>query len=386
MSKVISSWSFPFCPLPPTWSLDWESIVARFSWLQPMATTPQEPIYHAEGDVLTHTRMVVQALVDLPDWRARPEERRGQLFAATLLHDVGKPACTTYDEQGRISSRGHARIGEHMARALLWQGSELEAPAPFWPREQITGLIRFHGLPLQFLNRAQPERAIISASQSIRMNEVSLLAEADVRGRICDDQAELLERVILFREYCQELGCYDQPYQFPDAHSRFIYFSHENQTPHYQAYDTTTFEVVLMSGLPGAGKDSWIARHLPDWPVISLDALRRELKILPTDDQGRIVHLAKERARVLLRKQQSFVWNATNLTTTLRKPLIDLFVGYGARVRIVYLDAPWNELLKRNAQREASLPEPILYKFADKLEVPTLTEAHQMEYVVDEHA
>ena len=31
----------------------------------------------------------------------------------------------------------------------------------------------------------------------------------------------------------------------------------------------------MMSGLPGAGKDFWVAENLRDLPVISLDALRR---------------------------------------------------------------------------------------------------------------
>ena len=73
-----------------------------------------------------------------------------------------------------------------------------------------------------------------------------------------------------------------------------------------------------MSGLPGAGKDTWIARHAPDLPVISLDMIRRELKVTPADDQGAVAALAKSRARELLRRQQSFIWNATNITRALR--------------------------------------------------------------------
>ncbi|MBL7818393.1 MAG: hypothetical protein JNL70_25505 [Saprospiraceae bacterium] len=37
---------------------DWQAIEA-FDWVEPMKKCPQDSIYHAEGDVWTHTRMVI---------------------------------------------------------------------------------------------------------------------------------------------------------------------------------------------------------------------------------------------------------------------------------------------------------------------------------------
>ncbi len=293
---------------------------------------------------------------------------------------MGKPQCTRIDDFGHITSRGHARKGETIARQALWTGSELAAPLSFARREHIAKLVRFHGLPLQFLNNAEPERAVIKASQSVRLDHVALLAEADVKGRICSDQSELLERVELFREFCQENQCYGSPRQFPTHHSRFVYLQGGRIDPNLQAYDDTAFEVVLMSGLPGVGKDTWIREHLNEWPVISLDAVRKELKISPEEDQGRVIQTAKERARVLMRKQQSFVWNATNVTRMMRRQLIDFFVSYRGRVRIVYIDAPFNDILKRNQDRQKGVPEHVIYKLLSKLEVPDVTEAHVVEW------
>lgn len=53
----------------------------------------------------------------------------------------------------------------------------------------------------------------------------------------------------------------------------------------------------MMSGLPGAGKDHWIANNAPDWPVVSLDEIRQELRVKPEETQGVVVKRAKERAR-----------------------------------------------------------------------------------------
>ena len=42
-----------------------------------------------------------------------------------------------------------------------------------------------------------------------------------------------------------------------------------------------------MSGMPGVGKDTWIRRHLPGWPVVSLDDLRQRLQHLVDDPSAR---------------------------------------------------------------------------------------------------
>jgi predicted kinase len=379
--EMIQRWSFPFCPAPPDWRLQWERIQERFDWVQAMQDVPQDRLYHAEGDVLVHTRMVAEALITLDEWRALPREEREALFAAALLHDVAKPACTVVEPDGRITSKQHARKGELLAREILWRGVGLDAPAAFVQRERIAKLVRYHGLPLWFLEKSAPERAVIESSQAVSLERLALLAEVDVRGRVCADQQALLERIALFREFCQEHQCYSGPRSFLTNHSRFLFFHTEGRDLEYAAYDDTRFEVVLMSGLPGAGKDRWIADHLSDWPVISLDRLRREMKIAPEAEQGPVVQAAKEQARALMRKQQSFVWNATNVTRLLRSQLIDLFTSYHARVRIVYVEAPFDEMMRRNATRPNQVPEAVLYHLMRKLEVPDLTEAHMVEWV-----
>jgi putative nucleotidyltransferase with HDIG domain len=376
-----TQWSFPFCPTPPDWRLEWERIQEQFAWIRAMGEVPQDALYHAEGDVLIHTRMVAESLIALEEWRALPAAEREVLFAAALLHDVAKPACTAIEFDGKITSKRHAQKGELLARELLWLGNDLEAPAPFKVREQIAKLVRHHGLPLWFLEKSSPAYAVMAASQTTRLDHLALLAEADVRGRICADQQELQERVELFRVFAQEQECYSGPRAFPSAQSRFQFFHSEGRDPTYAAYDDTRCEVVLMSGLPGAGKDTWIQEHLPDWPVISLDRLRKELRVSPDEAQGPVVQAAKEQAREFLRKHQSFVWNATNVTRLLRSQLIDLFASYQARVRIVYIEAPFDEMLRRNSARPNHVPEAVMYSMLRKLEVPDLTEAHQVEWV-----
>jgi hypothetical protein len=129
----------PECPRAPDWRIDWDRIERAYAWLDPLRGCSQEPEHHAEGDVWTHTRLACETLVATAAWRALPESERAVLFAATLLHDIGKPAATRRESDGRNSSRGHSGRGEIMARRILWR-----LGAPFRLREQVAALVRHH--------------------------------------------------------------------------------------------------------------------------------------------------------------------------------------------------------------------------------------------------
>ncbi|MEW6208241.1 MAG: AAA family ATPase [Acidobacteriota bacterium] len=159
------------------------------------------------------------------------------------------------------------------------------------------------------------------------------------------------------------------------------YFRSEDRDPDYLAYDDTRSEVVLMSGLPGAGKDRWVAENLSDWPVISLDDLRRAMKISPTEKQGRVISRARELAREHLRAGRRFVWNATNISRHTRSRLIDLVAAYRARVRIVYIETSPDRLYEQNRRRNDAVPDAIMARLLDQWDVPDLTEAHEVEWI-----
>ena len=133
------------------------------------------------------------------------------------------------------------------------------------------------------------------------------------------------------------------------------------------------------------GKDHYIETSGIALPVISLDDIRRKNKLSPTDKSanGWVVQEAKKIARTYLRKGQDFIWNATNITTLMRFQLINLFAGYGARVKVVYVEKDYSVWRKQNREREYPLPESVLDSMLGKLEVPQLTEAHEVEYLVE---
>src|SRR5687767_1472465 len=82
------------------------------SWAREMAKCPQDPQWHAEGDVWTHTEMVCSQLEQLTEWRSLDRSTQLILLFTALFHDAGKPKTTSPDpETGRLRSPKHSIVG-----------------------------------------------------------------------------------------------------------------------------------------------------------------------------------------------------------------------------------------------------------------------------------
>jgi predicted kinase len=364
-------------PQSPDWRVDWNALDAELDWVRAMRGTPQDPVHHAEGDVWIHTRMVLEALCAMPAWRALDAEAREIVYLASLLHDVAKPRCTRTEHDGRITSRGHSASGAILARRILWRMS-----VPFLAREAICALVRYHQAPFFLIEKDDAARSARAISQRARCDHLALVAEADARGRHCADAGRLLDNTALFRELCAETGCLREPAAFPSAHARVLYLRGDTNDPHYRPHEDFRAEVVLMSGLPGTGKDAWVRANLDGWPVVSLDQIRGELEVDPADAQGEVIARARDLAREHLRAGRRFVWNATNLSKQLRTTVGNVFFDYGARVRVVYVEVPETVLRAQNRGRNAAVPDAVVERLLDRWEVPEPGEAHEVSYVV----
>jgi putative nucleotidyltransferase with HDIG domain len=383
-SQFTSLHAFCSVPATPDGKIDWHEIEEYFGeFITKMSQTPQDPMWHAEGDVWTHTKMVCESLIELPEWNElQVLDDRIKIFLAALLHDVGKPVCTK-TENGRIISPKHAVKGSQLARKFLWKkgwagknGSHMKI------REEIVSFIRFHSVPYQLFNYYDPLRTVTEISLHVPLRLSALLSEADLRGRISNDIEQSQEKVALFREFAEENYCWDQPYPFTSDYSRYAYFSGVLEHPSQILYDNTWGEVILMSGLPASGKDTYIKEHFPHLPEISLDVIRQKMKIGWLDDQTPVVNTARELAKNFLRQKQLFVWNATNLSHLFRQQIIRLCDNYNARVKIIYLETDFPTLLQRNRNRMNPIEESAYDPMLDKIEIPTYCEAPNIEYVI----
>ncbi|CAA6823390.1 MAG: Metal dependent phosphohydrolase [uncultured Aureispira sp.] len=348
---------------------NWELIEIQ-DWFIDLQNCPQDPTFHAEGDVGIHTKMVVNALMNLEEFQALNAYDQQILSWSALLHDIGKPRCTMTDEEGFIRAPKHANIGEKMARRILWD-------MDFKAREAICALIRLHSLPIWCLDKQNPNAAVASASLRLTNKHLYLLSKADVLGRESISQDDFLERIAFFKAFAIEQECWEQAKPFHNRHSRFKFFHKASSYPAV-IYDDTAFEVILLSGIPGSGKDTYAKTQ--KLPMISLDAIRAELKIKVTDKngQGEVVQLAYKRAKEFAAKKQSFVWNSTNLTNELRTRLVRTLSVYNPRFKLVYIETSRANIL---ARRRATIPIRKLEKMINMLEMPLPNEVHSIEYM-----
>ena len=378
-----------YIPCSPSGEIFWDEVDALFAatCFMRMKTTKQNPVYHGEGNVLAHTRMVCRELINNPEFHELPDGQKAELFLGTLLHDIGK-VKTTRLEDGRWVSPHHSLTGSQIAREFLWETCGLCGDAHLIHfRETVCALIRYHTLPFHLMNREDPDRkarevaAIGQLVPDFSWKLLCMLAEADMRGRILDDIDDSLEKIQLTEMLCEEKGVLRAPYPFADSYTFHAYLRGRNVQPDQILFDDTWGEVIMLSGLPGTGKDTWIRQNKPGLPVVSLDKIRKEKGISPTDRQGEVIQVAKERARIHLCSKQPFIWNATNLTQNNRRKLINFFEQYRARVRIIYLETDRCIRMQRNRNRQAQVPEDVVGRMLRTTVPPMPFEAQTVEWI-----
>jgi putative nucleotidyltransferase with HDIG domain len=343
-------------------------------WAQAMAKCQQDAGWHAEGDVWTHTRLVCAELERIEGWPSFNRPTQLKLLFAALFHDSGKPATSAPDpETGRIRSLKHALKGAELARAVLRKlGCDLRT------REEIVSLVRYHGRPPFLLEKPNPEHEVISLSWLVDTYLLYCLAVADTRGRQAKETTRPEENLHLWKMVAEERDCFGNPYPFANDQARFLFYRGELSSLHYKPQEEYRCTVTLMSGLPGAGKDTWLSQQDSTLPVVALDAIRDSLDIDATDNQGEVIQTARERCRIHLRAGQNFAFNATNITRQMRQRWIELFTKYAARIEIVYLEPSLATIIARNKRRDNPVPEKIILHLLEKLEPPTLAECHRL--------
>ncbi|MHD0644966.1 AAA family ATPase [Pseudomonas aeruginosa] len=379
-------------PMPGA-PVDFQLCLEAIPDLHALATTPQDPVHHAEGDVWTHTKMVVEALVNGDAYREANADERFTLFMSALLHDISKPSTTEIEDiidpvsglpRQKISQPGHSAKGAIDARLILWRSG-----VPFDLRETICRIIAVHQVPFFAIKGDRsgktPEFLAHRMSWEVPLWQLCAVATADIEGRIANDKQKVLDDIEVFRLLADELGCLREPAKFVDDYTRLRYFLGDNIpdstigiNPLYR--EKVGSQVIVLSGPPASGKNTWIDKHAAGLPVVSYDDAREDLGLRHGKEGGVVGHHVYDMAKRFLQQKQDFVWNATHLSKQMRTMALDFIHGYHGDVRLVYLEAPEKVLYDRNSKRDSSLRNEDLRRMLFKWEVPMPWEAKAVEY------
>jgi len=160
---------------------EWDMLPVLAPELLPLADTPQDPEWHPEGDVWTHTLLALDEAAALLDDLDRP--RRLSVMLGTLCHDLGKPGTTRF-EDGRIRSRGHEEAGVAPSLALLERWN-VQSLLGFDVRGQVLGLVAHHLKPGQLYDARDSvgDGAIRRLARKCEPELLYRVARADCLGR-----------------------------------------------------------------------------------------------------------------------------------------------------------------------------------------------------------
>jgi len=164
---------------------DWDLLPVVAPELVPLKQTEQEPDWHPEGDVWTHTLLAMDEAALLIDDLDRP--RKLAVMLGTLCHDLGKPATTLF-EDGRIRSRGHEEAGVPPTLTLL-DRLKVFTLLGYDLRGQIVGLVRHHLKPGQLYAEREHvgDGAIRRLARKCEPRLLYRVARADCLGRTPGD-------------------------------------------------------------------------------------------------------------------------------------------------------------------------------------------------------
>ena len=156
-----------------------------FPELETLIGVAQEPDWHPEGDVWTHTMMVLDQAARLRS-EIEGETEKLALMLGALCHDLGKPTTTVYAD-GRWRSPAHDTRGEGPTRSFLARMTRETDLV-----QTVVTYVREHLKPA-LLHKAKHEikpGAIRRLALRVNIGDLVRVAKADHLGRTTEESLD----------------------------------------------------------------------------------------------------------------------------------------------------------------------------------------------------
>jgi tRNA nucleotidyltransferase (CCA-adding enzyme) len=149
--------------------------------MEPLYDCPQDAEWHPEGDVWTHTLMVIDEAHRRNSDLDRP--RLATVMLGAVCHDLGKPETTAVID-GRVRSPGHEAAGVAPATRILDRLSVYSLDG-FDVRSQVLGLVVEHLRPSAFHKARETvtDGAFRRLALRVDLELLVRFARADCHGR-----------------------------------------------------------------------------------------------------------------------------------------------------------------------------------------------------------
>lgn len=355
---------------------DWEVFEKTFP---EMSTCKHSMRWHKEGSPLTHTKLVTKEMYNkisgIKD--KHDEEWYLIMMSAAMLHDIGKPSSTFWNEEKEDwSCKRHGEVGEHLFRDMFFE-ERLDL------REKVAYMIRYHMMLHNTLNKdkkGQERDFSMLLNGTVPFNDMLLLKECDMRGSINDENEED------FITNCIN--------EIVTAKDEFI---EQGKHKKWGNVDEHCVKMYVMIGVPGSGKSTYAEKlsevikcsDLSSLPIISRDTVRVELglcneteKCVGTkDEEKKVTKLLEEKIINIASVGKSFIIDNTSLKKVYRDAYYNTIKEFNVVPIFIYVEAP---SLKDNfARRYGQIDESIIQHMYDNFEFPSKSECAEL-WLVDQ--
>jgi predicted kinase len=148
--------------------------------------------------------------------------------------------------------------------------------------------------------------------------------------------------------------------------------------------------VFVMIGISGSGKSTYAdliykRMVLKNEPVVIVrtDDIREELTGNASDQSknAEVFKLAHKRLEESLAVGMSVIFDATNLSTDDRAPIIKVAKKYNARTVAIVMKTPMQVSIDRNRSRTRVVPTPVIWRQYNRFKIPSTGEFDYVESI-----
>ncbi len=320
--------------------------------------------FHMEGDILKHTMMVYDCAKEM-----YPKD--DILQSAILLHDLGKPMATGYNENnGRKNFIGHAGLSFYLAIDVLNKlGDEISVA----DKKMILNIISLHGEFYGILNPEVMTTKFIKKVAERFTNQIHLM-DYVFRHILCDHLGRITDEV------------FDKEVLNNAIFNDILFQTASNS----KQYVKKKAEVVFMVGPPNCGKTTYQLANYANCNVLSRDDVVTSIFPVDTDynecfrnvDHDAIDKIVSAKFKELLNKNKTFVIDMTNMTRKFRrKYLSNIPKNIYNTIAIVFATG-YNTIMERNGNRvKKTLAKDVIVNKMRQFMVPAYDEFDEINWI-----
>ena len=135
-------------------------------------------------------------------------------------------------------------------------------------------------------------------------------------------------------------------------------------------------EFVMVVGLPGSGKSTYIEKYYPGYVVHSSDAIREELSgdVNNQNINKQVFDTLHKRVKASLLKGKSVVYDATNISWKRRKAFVQELNSIACLKKCIFIATPYEVCLQRNHSRDRVVPDWVIERMYRNFDIPWYNE------------